>query len=102
VVATVALRAAVAHWNAWFDALIYTHSNEKRVLQLLLRKIVFDAEERFRRMLQGFIDIHEEDDMPMVSVRSAVTLITIGPVVLLYPFVQRYFIRGILVGSLKG
>jgi ABC-type glycerol-3-phosphate transport system permease component len=68
----------------------------------LLRKIVFDAEERFRRMLQGFIDIHEEDDMPMVSVRSAVTLITIGPVVLLYPFVQRYFIRGILVGSLKG
>ena len=103
VVATVALWAAVSHWNAWLDALIYTTSNELRVLQLLLRKIVFDAEERFRRMLEGFIQIEEDvDELPMVSVKSAVTLLTIGPIVLVYPFVQRYFIRGILVGSLKG
>ena len=103
VIATVALWAAVAHWNAWFDALIYTHSNELRVLQLLLRKLIFDAEERFRRLLQGYIEMEEEiEELPMPAVKSAVTLLTIGPIILVYPFVQRYFIRGILVGSLKG
>jgi len=102
VIATVALWAAVGHWNAWFDALVYIRSDSKVVLQLLLRRMIVEAEERFRRMLLTFQLEEDVEELPMPAVKAAVTLLTIGPIILVYPFIQRYFIRGILVGSLKG
>jgi putative aldouronate transport system permease protein len=102
VIATVALWGAVGHWNAWFDALVYIQSESKMVLQLLLRRMVVEAEERFRRMLMTYQLEEDVEELPMPSVKAAVMLLTIGPIILVYPFIQRYFVRGILVGSLKG
>ncbi|ULL15197.1 carbohydrate ABC transporter permease [Paenibacillus sp. H1-7] len=95
--ATVALWEAVAHWNAWFDAMIYTRSNHNVVLQLLLRRVMIDHNnEGITDSLQG------DEGIVTKTMEAATVLVTIGPVVLMYPFLQKYFIKGVLVGSLKG
>ena len=99
VVATILLWATVFHWNAWFDALIYIRDVNKRVLQLIVRRIY--------EMMAASIELLEYwDDIgvrfPPQSVKAVMVLATIGPIILIYPFVQKHFIRGIMIGSLKG
>ena len=99
VVATLLLWTAVYHWNAWFDALIYIRDDNKRVLQLIVRRLY--------EMVTASAEIREYwEDMgvqfPPQSVQAVMVLATIGPIILIYPFVQRHFIRGIMIGSLKG
>ncbi|WP_028549545.1 carbohydrate ABC transporter permease [Paenibacillus sp. UNC451MF] len=95
--ATIALWEAVGHWNAWFDAMIYTRSNHNVVLQLLLRRVLIEHNN------EGITDSLQGDEGIITKTMEAATvLVTIGPVVLMYPFLQKYFIKGVLVGSLKG
>lgn len=101
IIATVALWHAVYHWNAWFDALIYTRAQSQLVLQLLLRNIIVEAEEAFENARHDFA-LEFEIELPTAAVKAAVTVITIGPIILLYPFLQRYFISGVFTGSLNG
>ena len=81
-IAVVALWSAVAHWNAWFDAMVFAPQPDVRVLQLMIRYMIADR-------LLG-------------PVASATIVITIAPIVMLYPFVQRHFAKGVMLGSLKG
>lgn len=99
VIATVALWAAVSHWNAWFDALIYISDDNKTVLQLLLRRMMelINWVNNLENWEMKFIV-----DIPPQSVQAAIALLTIGPIILIYPFAQRHFIKGIMIGSLKG
>lgn len=98
VLATIGLWIAVGHWNAWFDALIFTRSDSLIVLQLLVRKMVtvLTASDLtdFNRMNE--IQIHS------ASVSAAAIIVTIGPIIFAYPFLQKYFVKGIMIGSLKG
>ena len=98
IVATIALWASVMHWNAWFDALIYIRDGNKRVLQLLLHKMM--------NLLHNFEEFEElnipmEITLPPASVQAVTVLVTIGPIILVYPFFQRYFVKGIMIGALK-
>lgn len=103
VLATIALWTAVAHWNAWFDCLIYIQSESKMVLQILLRRILMQEQVALDAIYKfgGFME-DGEHRLPPEAVKAATTLVTIGPIILVYPFLQRYFVKGILVGSLKG
>ena len=100
VIATIALWSAVNHWNRWFDALIYLRSDSKLVLQLLLRRLIqemmaaSDAIDNFQKL--------EGAQVPIPTVRAAITILTIGPIILAYPFLQKYFVKGVFIGSLKG
>ena len=102
VLATIALWSIVGHWNSWFDCLIYIKDENKYVLQLIVRRMVvqsqgeqdFKSLEAFNRLSE--IKIHSS------NVKSAVILVTIGPIILIYPFLQKYFVKGIMIGSLKG
>lgn len=100
VLATVALWAAVGHWNAWFDALLYTNRKTLYVLQLvimdMLRKLDTSKLDQYADMFPGM------ERIPAQSVQAATILFTIGPIVLIYPFVQKFFVKGVMVGSLKG
>ncbi len=100
VLATIALWAAVAHWNAWFDALIYIKSESKQVLQIFLRRLLQEVITMYQDM--GRYMLFTGEELPSKAVQAAVTIITIGPIILVYPFIQRYFIKGIFTGSLKG
>lgn len=101
VLATVTLWTAVQIWNEWFEALIFTSGNDWVVLQTLIRRMM---EEVFNKRERAVIDRFNDRfsvEIQRDNVQAAVIIITIGPIVLLYPFLQRYFVRGIMVGSLK-
>jgi putative aldouronate transport system permease protein len=100
VIATVALWTAVGHWNAWFDALIYINSEKKLVLQLLLRRLIQDMTVSVPAMNEFMLVEHTR--IPTEGVKAAIVILTIGPIVALYPFLQKYFIKGVFMGSLKG
>jgi len=99
VVATITLFIAVVHWNAWFDNYLYTsRTPELNLLQFELMKILqASANSQMDRAgnAAAAIDINPE------SIRAAMTMIVTVPILLVYPFLQRYFVKGIMVASMK-
>lgn len=98
VLATVALWTAVAHWNAWFDAMLYISSNGKQVMQTFLQRIVIQS--NVEMISKGIVNPDITQFTPE-TIKAATVIITVLPIILLYPFVQRYFIKGIMLGSVK-
>lgn len=103
VIATVALWSAVGHWNSWFDALLYVNDEKKVVLQLIIRRMLVSLDQAMKQDLLAFSNINDlENPVEPATVRAATTVLTIGPIILTYPFLQKYFVKGIMTGSLKG
>ena len=100
VIATIALWTAVGHWNSWFDAMIYTNKTSLLVLQLYLRQLLTSVSSDTDGLY--FNTSNTGNIVNSASLTAAAVLLTIGPIVLLYPFLQKYFVKGIMVGSLKG
>ncbi|BFH63534.1 carbohydrate ABC transporter permease [Paenibacillus azoreducens] len=101
IIATISLWYAVAHWNAWFDSLLYISDPHKAVLGNVLRKIVIEGSSQFQQFDQGF----NQNGQPAVTpdiIKSATIMVATIPIILVYPFVQKYFVKGVMVGSLKG
>lgn len=98
IIATLVLWTAVWHWNAWFDAMIYISSGEKMVLQTVLRKIVITGKSR----LVESNAMNPDVPINPVNLKAASIIIVTIPIVMIYPFLQKYFIKGIFIGSLKG
>ena len=103
IIAVLTLWVSVSHWNQWFDCLLYIHDPEKAVLQIMLQRIVIT--EAIGSPLLGDADLVEEfmgkEKLPR-TIRAAAVMVTIGPIILAYPFLQKYFVKGIMIGSLKG
>lgn len=100
IIATVILWQAVAHWNAWFDALIYIDQNQanKTVLQIVLRRIIISGTKEMVSM-DKFKDAYKGDTD---AIKAATIMVATIPIIIVYPFLQKYFVKGVLVGSLKG
>jgi len=101
IIATVALWSMVAHWNAWFDSLIYVKSKKLQVLQLILRRMIDDTKEMSQEMAQFTLD-NPDSSIVTKNIQAAITIITVAPIIATYPFLQKYFVKGIMIGSLKG
>lgn len=102
VLATIGLWAAVFHWNEWFHALVYIQGESKTVLQIIVRDML-TAMDLSQSSDGGAIGgAGSNENLMQSNVRAATVMISIGPIVLVYPFIQKYFIRGIMIGSLKG
>lgn len=99
ILATVSLWVAVHHWNEWFQALIYIQDQSKIVLQIYLRRLVV---ENSNLEMQQLMDQFSEQQVATESLKAAVLMITILPIVCVYPFIQKYFVKGMMIGSLKG
>jgi putative aldouronate transport system permease protein len=99
IIATVTLWTIVEHWNAWFDSLIYMRTVEKHVLQVVLRRIVLENSSQVMD-LTGVVT--DEAPTNPENIKAAVVMVTTLPIIMTYPFLQKYFVKGILVGSLKG
>jgi len=109
IVATIALFVGVFHWNSWYDAAMYVTKQELKPMQSVLMNIINEA--KFAEQLAqaanqgGGVDLSNVAKGKKVNVRSitmATMIVTVVPIILVYPFLQRYFIKGIMVGSLKG
>ena len=96
--ATIGLFYAVSQWNAWFDAMIYNSRRELWPMQLFLREIVRNAQ------AIALTDGSMLPDLlpPAESVQMATIVVATVPILCLYPFLQKYFVKGVMVGSLKG
>ncbi len=99
VLATVALWSAVGHWNAWFDALLYITDDSKQVLQtFLLQRIVIESG---TQMMELGITDTEVLQFTGETIKAATIIVTILPIICVYPFVQKYFVKGIMLGGVK-
>ncbi|OWR32387.1 ABC transporter permease [Saccharibacillus sp. O23] len=99
ILATVSLYSAVGHWNAWFDSMLYIQDEHKQVLQLILRRIVIDG--TLDPAAGGGADLI---DKPVngESMKMATLVVSIVPIICVYPFLQKYFVKGTMLGSVKG
>ncbi len=99
ILATVALWLAVGHWNAWFDAMLYIRSADKQVLAITLRRIVLVGTNASTTSLSGE---QVGTNMTSETIKAATIMVATIPILCVYPFLQRYFVKGIMVGAVKG
>lgn len=102
ILATVALWLAVGHWNSWFDVLIYISDDTKFTLQIILRRIIITGSKEILDTTASAYSAEQESMVSSEGLKAAAIFVTTLPILCVYPFVQRYFVKGIMVGSLKG
>ncbi len=102
VIATIGLWSAVGHWNAWFDSLIYIRDQQKHVLQIWLRRIVITASDTLTIEAEQAFDEAALRPVRPATLNSAAIFVAIAPILIVYPFIQKYFVKGVIIGSLKG
>ena len=102
VIATVALWVSVWHWNSWFDSVIYITETRLQVVQLILRRIVLL--EQIRDLIPGMDSLLSDTTVNTTesTIKAATIIVATAPILFVYPFAQKYFIKGVMVGSLKG
>lgn len=96
---TIGMFYAVGHWNEWFDAAIYINSSSKLPMQSVMRNIV---QQYTVSDLEAMSDEAMLNRIPQQTVQNATVVVATLPILVAYPFVQKYFIKGVMVGSLKG
>lgn len=96
VMATIGLFYAVAHWNGYFNASIYINTRYKWPLQVVLRDLIYNANQA------GLDGIDPGATIPREPLNMAVVTVTTLPILAVYPYLQRYFVKGVMIGSLKG
>ena len=97
--ASIGLFIALGYWNDWAAAMLYIDNPRMYPLQYLLYKMVNSVNFAVTATASAGVPMPE---MPQQSIKLAMTVVSIGPIVLLYPFVQKYFVKGITLGSVKG
>ena len=97
--ATIGLFLALGFWNEWYNAMLYIDTQSKVPLQLFLQRMVNQT--NIATLLKQGVQIKLED-LPTQSVKMATACLATGPIILVYPFVQRYFIGGLTIGAVKG
>ena len=95
-IATLTLFFAVSHWNTYFNALIYLTDLEKRTLQVYVKSLLIDASTTCMGTMNDIMN------MPSETVRMATVILAMLPILVVYPFLQKYFVKGVMVGSIKG
>ncbi|GIP33323.1 carbohydrate ABC transporter permease [Paenibacillus sp. J2TS4] len=100
IIAVMILFYSVGHWNAYFNALIYLSDRDKYPLQLFLREILIQGQ--MEEMVNAGDESHAKTLMEAEAIKYAIVVVANLPVLLLYPFLQKYFVKGVMIGALKG
>ena len=93
IVTTISLYYAVAHWNVYTAAILYIQDTKLMPLQVILRRMINSASTG---------DLNIDDEIPPETLRMAAVCIATAPIVIIYPFIQKYFVKGTLAGAVKG
>lgn len=99
--ATVALMGMLTRWNDWYTCLLYIDDDRLITLQYLLQRVMMNVE----LMKSNMVNIPEglsRNSLPTETMRMAMAVVTTGPIVLVFPFFQKYFVSGLTVGAVKG
>ena len=100
VIAVVAMQYAVGHWNSWFQAFVYLTDDKKYPLQMMLRRILVMNQVKATEYLDDETMIAMEGIADLL--KYALIVVATVPILCVYPFIQKYFVKGIMIGSLKG
>ncbi|MGN0251212.1 MAG: carbohydrate ABC transporter permease [Oliverpabstia sp.] len=99
VLASVGLFYTVSHWNSYFNAMLYISDRNKEVIQIVLRRIIFMTS---AVATESGLDWGAFGTPPEQSVKMATTVVATIPILVVYPFIQKYFTKGVMVGAVKG
>lgn len=99
VVATIGLFTALAYWNDWYMCMLFIDKKELFDLQYLLYQLMGSIKALREIASQSTISV---SSMPIESTKMALTIVATGPIILVYPFVQKYFVKGLTLGAVKG
>lgn len=103
VLATIALFYALAYWNDWYQSLLYIDNQKLYKLQYLLMQILKKSQFLNSAAGQAVMGTGASTaDMPTLNLRMAMCVVAVGPLLIAFPFFQKYFVKGITVGSVKG
>ena len=97
--ATIGLFLALGYWNDWYNAMLYINSEDKYPLQYMLYNMLQKTQALALVASRAGISVA---DLPSNSLKMAMAVVATGPIILVYPFVQKYFVAGVTVGSVKG
>lgn len=105
VIAVIALFNAVGHWNDWFTGAFYVRSAKLRPLSTLLQEMLTRAE-AMRSKLESAAGMNQYDALEKMqvtgdSMKMATIIIVVAPIIIIYPFIQKYFAQGVMIGSIK-
>ena len=102
VFATVSMLQLLGYWNSWMPALLYINDERLYPLQYLLQRILRNVEELYMNLQMGMaVDAAQLANLPSESLRMAMAIVAIGPMLFVFMFFQRYFSKGLTVGSVK-
>ncbi len=99
--ATIGLFTALMYWNDWFHGALYIRTATRYPLQFYLYNMLMNAQ-MIREMANLAVSSDATAEIPQESFKMATAVIVTGPIILLYPFVQRYFVSGLTIGAVKG
>ena len=102
--ATLSLFAALTFWNDWYNCMLFMNKEHMKNLQYFLHEMLSSIQALQELVAMGKVNLLNEEatNLPQQSMKMAMTCITTGPILLLYPFVQKYFVKGLTVGAVKG
>ncbi|MCD8395696.1 MAG: carbohydrate ABC transporter permease [Lachnospiraceae bacterium] len=102
--ATVGLFIALAYWNDWYNAMLYIKSDSKYPLQYFLYQQINNIEAYKKLIANNSVSssVASALSLPTQSLKMALTIVVTGPIILAFPFVQKYFVQGITIGAVKG
>lgn len=99
VVATITLFAALQFWNDWYNCMLFISDNRLYTLQYFLHNLIQSARMVREMLTDATVEIAA---IPIESMKMSLTVIVTGPIIFLYPFIQRYFVSGLTLGAVKG
>jgi len=102
ILATIALFSAMGYWNEWYKVLLYIDKQELFTLQFLIMRLQQQVDFLTSSLNQQARASLGSITVPTVGIRMATAMVTIGPIILLYPFLQKYYIKGLTMGAVKG
>ena len=102
VIAVLTLMFAVGHWNAYFGALMYLRTQSKFPLQLVLRQILVLNSFNINDMTAGMVEDALDKQYLANLLKYSVIVVATTPLMILYPFIQKHFVKGVMLGSIKG
>jgi multiple sugar transport system permease protein/putative aldouronate transport system permease protein len=103
ILATIIIFTAVGQWNSWFDNHLYAFQNKNLMtMQYMLYRYLNEAERIMKEIKDSTINVEASALLTPRNIRMTITMVTVIPIIFVYPFLQRYFVKGIVIGAVKG
>jgi len=101
-IATLGLFSALTYWNDWYNCMLFVTDKNKQNLQYFLQEMLGSIEALKQLIAKGESSVLDNVTLPQAGIKMAMTCVVVGPIIFLYPMIQKYFIKGLTIGAVKG